>query len=642
MTAEQLINERINNLQEIMDSASSEVEKLHIKLDEVNKILDVINNLNESILNNNISEIEKLFEEYNIDCENGIKSYKEVQDMMAYYVYANETNYDIYDEYKEGLIELSNSLLSLRQTISRELDENNQMTDYRVDIKNLKDVISILNHEGDKKYITEEMLLSLNNYVFKYYSVDELTPLYEKLYESDFFKLNNREISIEDVTHLFHEYLGNNSCDKYITDNQEDISSNINFDNAKSVLKFFKDNDLLRYFENEKVALVDIVISSDLQKVSTVYEKIKEISSRGVKINNFFTSNSAEIWKKVERRSRGNYSRENRRTGERDTRNSSSTPYLYTIFDYEKNVELLKDYSDVVGVFSENDLYAHPVVKTTSPNTLKRNLEICRVYRINKTGDISLFILKCDLERRANLAIELGLLSTPVNKEYDMYSYGIPNREEFENSGRNIRDYFANFNSKLFTMNESEFAYLAKKLSDLGPAAFYSSFFSGHNGRKGMKSPFTSDEKVQINNIFNGENSAFIDKNQSINNYSEYSSIIDENQDENFDGKYFDLDVLNDELIRDLEQRASTYDSVTREGQTVNIKNHYVYKFDKEGISKNRLISRYKVLRNASILKKNYGYLDKDMLLTAIVKGSYITALDFEAINNYTHVYGGR
>ena len=55
MTAEQIINERINNLQEIMDSASSEVEKLHIKLGEVNKILDVINNLNESILNNNIS-----------------------------------------------------------------------------------------------------------------------------------------------------------------------------------------------------------------------------------------------------------------------------------------------------------------------------------------------------------------------------------------------------------------------------------------------------------------------------------------------------------------------------------------------------------------------------------------------------------
>ena len=66
-------------------------------------------------------------------------------------------------------------------------------------------------------------------------------------------------------------------------------------------------------------------------------------------------------------------------------------------------------------------------------------------------------------------------------------------------------------------------------------------------------------------------------------------------------------------------------DLIEDEGKTKEVKNEYVYMFG------DRIISRYKVLHNASILKGIYGYLDEDMLLTSIVKNSY---LNEEALKN--------
>jgi hypothetical protein len=61
--------------------------------------------------------------------------------------------------------------------------------------------------------------------------------------------------------------------------------------------------------------------------------------------------------------------------------------------------------------------------------------------------------------------------------------------------------------------------------------------------------------------------------------------------------------------------------------------NEFVYMFD------DRIISRYKVLHNASILKSMYGYLSRDMVLTSIVRNSFLDSDSFQKI--YSSVMKG-
>ena len=84
--------------------------------------------------------------------------------------------------------------------------------------------------------------------------------------------------------------------------------------------------------------------------------------------------------------------------------------------------------------------------------------------------------------------------------------------------------------------------------------------------------------------------------------------------------------IKTKELIQYLENNYSVYDQAMQDGKTVDIKNEYLYKFG------DILISRYKVLSNASILKDIYKVLDNDMLLTCICKDSFLEKDDIEQI----------
>ena len=63
-------------------------------------------------------------------------------------------------------------------------------------------------------------------------------------------------------------------------------------------------------------------------------------------------------------------------------------------------------------------------------------------------------------------------------------------------------------------------------------------------------------------------------------------------------------------------------------GDTVELKNEFVYKFG------DKLISRYKVLHNATILRDKYGYLDENMLLTSVVRNSFLNEETFKHIKD--------
>jgi len=88
---------------------------------------------------------------------------------------------------------------------------------------------------------------------------------------------------------------------------------------------------------------------------------------------------------------------------------------------------------------------------------------------------------------------------------------------------------------------------------------------------------------------------------------------------------YFDLGIMEDELVKKLESFMAL-DIYNSDEEIKKSFNPYVYAFD------SNLISRYKVLRNLSILRNKYGYLNDDMVLTSVVYNSYLSEEAFNLI----------
>ena len=82
------------------------------------------------------------------------------------------------------------------------------------------------------------------------------------------------------------------------------------------------------------------------------------------------------------------------------------------------------------------------------------------------------------------------------------------------------------------------------------------------------------------------------------------------------------------------ESNNTVIDFVTQNDEEVERMNEFVYMFD------DRIISRYKVLHNATILRKRYGYLDQEMLMTSIVRNSFLTEEEFENIKDTVYNKG--
>ena len=115
-----------------------------------------------------------------------------------------------------------------------------------------------------------------------------------------------------------------------------------------------------------------------------------------------------------------------------------------------------------------------------------------------------------------------------------------------------------------------------------------------------------------------------------IPNYDAYNDCIKEylsSLNSDTVNPYFDDGILNDEGVNELEKHM-IYDTYLVDNDMKKIPNQYVYLFDK------CIISRYKVLRNLSILKNKYGYLNNDMILTAVVRNSFIDKDTFELIKD--------
>ena len=112
-----------------------------------------------------------------------------------------------------------------------------------------------------------------------------------------------------------------------------------------------------------------------------------------------------------------------------------------------------------------------------------------------------------------------------------------------------------------------------------------------------------------------------------ISDYDEYDSIISEYIDSGKSTKFNEDEYFDEAILEDaLEEKNSVYEEITINDEVVERKNEFVYLFG------DRIISRYKVLHNASILKGLYGKLNREMLMTSIVRNSFLDMDSFQLI----------
>jgi len=199
----------------------------------------------------------------------------------------------------------------------------------------------------------------------------------------------------------------------------------------------------------------------------------------------------------------------------------------------------------------------------------------------------------------------------------------------------NILNYFGRNTSEIGKTSYVEYIYWFYKMQRSGKDEFYGEFFSKIKAGKRNRIDFYNDEDCEyINDTTKIER--LIADNFVINyydtlipNYDFYSDTIKEykiSEKGDIVNPYYDKRIIDDELVSKLEE-TMPIDIYSIDGEIKKVYNPYVYGFDKT------IISRYKVLRNLSILKHKYGYINEDMLLTAIVYNSYIDKDTFDMIS---------
>jgi hypothetical protein len=210
------------------------------------------------------------------------------------------------------------------------------------------------------------------------------------------------------------------------------------------------------------------------------------------------------------------------------------------------------------------------------------------------------------------------------------------NGKRRKNINSNILNYYPRNTSELGKTSYAEYIYWFYKMQRSSKEEFYQDFFSSYMAGNRNKTDFYSlDDEIIIKDRESFEKliaNSFVTNyyDALIPNYDIYDEVIKEyNSSPKGDViiPYYDETIINDSSLEKLESHVAM-DIYSTDGEVRKVGNPYVYLFG------NNIISRYKVLRNLSILKHKYGYLNEDMILTSIVRNSYISKDIFNDIKN--------
>ncbi len=298
MTAKSIINKTIKELKEISTDANDRLSKYDNDLVTVNEMLDVVKGLNSDIVGYNPDKAFELLKEHNLEVF-GIKEiFTDVQNIVEYSVKNNEkVNLDDYDEYKLKITELRNNLSLLKELIEKRLIGAKQKISNEEDIVNLENLLEVFSSPGEK-YVTEEMLMSLNKTILIKCSLEDVMPIYNELFKTDNLKLKIEEkkeaSTIEDVIELFAEILPEVNASEYLRAKKEQILKNINLENARKIINFFKEKKIINFFD--KMLLVKIVTQADYDSIVETYNELREKVQNDSDMEPYCSDSVASIW----------------------------------------------------------------------------------------------------------------------------------------------------------------------------------------------------------------------------------------------------------------------------------------------------------------------------------------------------------
>ena len=662
MTASDLLREKIDTLKNAITEISVENldEKTRISAELV--IIDEVEKVSKDeilMTKYDFSSAITLLETHDFVIENLSKIISDIKNVIEVKQELNLPELALATAQKETFDSFINQLSSLKNSLTEKLTELTKDDRNKRKIQNLEDLMAILENPGSRKYVTVDMVDTF------YEEFDILNkPLSEvKLLLKGFYntrnlrnRKNREKADIYEVIALYKEFFSDNRLlEDLIKVHQEEITTYIDLDNTRDILAFFTDKKIINKFR--RTALLKVSLFGKIEKIKEVYDQIMNRDPNSLDL--YFEDDLATVWVCYNNHSRKKpfrVSREKDGTGDEDRLYSKC--HTVTLDEFWENVDLLNQNSNLfsdkydVGNFGAHlrakripteqvKNYTSLLNLVTGPGDFRKNIGLCRIFGFGTIHKIPVSTLEYgDIEEKIHLAIELGLLNPPITQEYKVMEASILKTEEFERNmdkqnlvNQSIRNYFQRYSSKLSGNSINEYAYLFYKLLTLGQENFYRDFFS--DVKAGQADPcFLADAKknndiddIVMNNFITEWYSEFVP------NYDEYDEIIEEaNSTSKKDGfdqtTYFNQDILNEELIVNLEENYCVNDILKQGEQEIEIKNQFVYVFD------DRIISRYKVLRNASILKSYYGVLDENMLIASIVRNSYLDENAFDIISD--------
>ena len=625
----------------------SQKDSINDELKTVNSFLEILNKLNEEMLYLDIPSLMRLLEKHNFEVNNLNELFTNVNILIEYYtnkgmVLKLPSAYGIkIDEIKNNLKEIKNKL------------ENSLIdifpSEQEIDL--LKKALLIITKEDDEIEITKEMLKVLYEKVIVDLDEDDKISLYELLYDYTKKELSEEEKITNELIDLFKDNLHFSKIKTFILGNQEELLKILDIEEAKSIINFFKEKGIIYSFD--PIALVYVSCYGKYDNIVKVYEELMNIKKTYedlIKYNNkkepfpydsFCNLLTVSSWLNPPIEKTG--------PSKKGRKPNDFKPVLMpegiknknqNMANISANIKLIcgdLSYIDLDSLSIEK-LFNNSVIRDVQPYVLRKNLEVAKAFNLHK---LNISALKTDIEKRVNYAIELGLLKVPrLNSSVyraSVFATLIDIRQKNQFEGL---PYFEYNTSNLSNFTEKEFAYYTSILSKFGRSEMYKKFYNSNHSINNHRNAKIDDSNCLVSFL----NEEDLDKKENdhdyqhqegeiikIENFKEYASVLDEDENKyiSFNGHYFDPEIVYENIVGNFERDFSIKD-VDNENEIDNTdeRDEYVYMF------KNKMLSRYRVLRNASILKQRYGELTADMFLTCIVKDSFITAEEYMYLRN--------
>ena len=626
------------NITKILEQKIEEMERIKAKEEEKRKAIDssllTISDFEKRLNNEDFNDYDFSDLSYLINIEGytikqlrlfleDIKAVFSVRKMVK--AEKNEIPLD-----KSQMTVLNMILKQLKEKKETLVSSNNQIVDDSK-IKCLKDFKKILTNKTG--IITDEMLYTFFEVIDLVNLPNEKSiPIINELYSIyEPVLLSDDEITIEQVIDVYKKYSEGYMVNKYLKiindkDFSEEILNNIDLNNTERILKFFREKGILQKFE--PLALVKISIYGDVDYIENVaYPEIQKQDEEHKSF--YFTSSCASLWIKNGKKE---FTIKESSNSKKDSRKRPlySDCFSTSLDEFESNTQFLVENKELFGSSEEELGLSYLKTRLLPPAVLRKRIAMCKAFKIGNLSSVSLGVMASpNFENKIHLSIELGLFSAPMSD----YFVKIDKNLSGKTGEDSIRNYFRKYCSKLGISNHT-LAYLTYKLQENGFEKFYEGFFTNPNNGTSMDFGLNIEERKLVRN--NTKMKSLIKETFATDSYlelvpkfDEYDIVISEyspseSQINELENGYYDKSILADPLIQKLEQIGRIFVRDKDKEKP----DEYVYMFG------NRIISRYKVLYNATVLKSVYHELTSDMLLASIIRNSFLSENEVLQIKN--------